>query len=62
MKTRILYTTRNQKAILEENRLHENNSYLKHIYADEVLQKTELWVREQLDSITLYPDKKKKFR
>ncbi|WP_278378149.1 hypothetical protein [Chryseobacterium arthrosphaerae] len=60
MKTRILYTTRNQKAILEENRLHENNSYLKHIYEDEVLKKTELWIREQLDSITLYPDREEK--
>jgi hypothetical protein len=60
MKTRILYTTRNQKAILEEKSLHEQVSYLKHIYVDEVLKKTELWVRQHLDSVTIYPDLEEK--
>lgn len=60
MKTRVLYTTRNKKAVLEENNLHEHKTYLKHIYADEVLKKTELWVRDHIESVTLYPGTEEK--
>lgn len=60
MKTRILYTTRNKKAVLEESSLHEHKTYLKHIYADEVLKKTELWVRDHIESVILYPGTEEK--
>lgn len=55
MKTRVLYTTRNKKAILEESRLHEQVTYLKHIYTDEILRKSELWIKDQMESVILYP-------
>ncbi|MGH1519982.1 hypothetical protein [Chryseobacterium sp. JK1] len=60
MKTKVIYTKRDKKTVLEENELHNHKSYFKHIYENEVLKKTEVWNRNKVDSITLYPSEDEK--
>ncbi|MFZ4931193.1 hypothetical protein [Chryseobacterium sp. Mn2064] len=60
MKTSIIYTKRDKKTVLEESNLNEQKVYLKHIYENEVLKKTEVWNRNKVDSITLYPSEGEK--
>lgn len=53
MDTRTVYTKRD-KTILEESSLHEQRSYLKHTYIDDVLRKTEHFYFQNINSVKVY--------
>ncbi|KFF11817.1 hypothetical protein IW15_14060 [Chryseobacterium soli] len=54
MKKKIRYTKRDKKTTLDETQLHENITYLKHIYTGERLEKTEHYHKGVIYCISFY--------
>jgi hypothetical protein len=54
MGERIVYTTRNRKTLLNEDELSGQRMYLKHIYQDNELLKTETYLKGEVINLEIY--------